>query len=115
MRTRRSLFPQNAGGRRGERTEAFALKPASIVTAAEADLALRQEQRRIWKKPRSVQAYCFHRAHVARASCVLDLIDRAIADRSSGVYCGKRITRIIYADENLLWEARALVEMRDVA
>lgn len=107
MRRARSLFPKRTGAL-PPRTEAFSLKPASIVTAAMADLATREQQCGAWRKRRRAQTYCFHRAHVARASSPLDLIDRAIADRYSGVYSGKRITRIIYRDERLLAEARAL-------
>jgi hypothetical protein len=112
----RSLFPKGTLRREGARdVAASALKPGSIVAAAEADLALRQAQRglRMDGDDRGARPYCFHRTHVARASCALDLIDRAIADRYSGVYCGKRITRIIYGDENLLWEARAIVAIGD--
>jgi hypothetical protein len=106
----RSLFG-NKDGAKAPRREAFALKPASIVAAAEADLALRARQCGIWLEGEGwrPQPYCFYRAHVARASCALDLINRAIADRYSGVHAGKRITRIIYGDETLLWEARALL------
>jgi hypothetical protein len=94
---------------RPELPAAFLLKPASIVTAAEADLELRQHQRsRVGEEPRS-QPYCFHRRHVARASCALELIDLAIRDRYTGVYGGKRITRIIYGDADLLWAARQLL------
>ena len=110
MPAKTSLF-ENKDGARAPRREAFALKPASIVAAAEADLALRGRQCGVWLEGKGwrPQPYCFHRAHVARASCALDLIDRAIADRYSGVYSGKRITRIIYGDENLLADARALL------
>lgn len=94
---------------------AFVLKPASIVTAAEADLALRQLQRgdRAHGGEHGAKPYCFHRAHVARASCALDLIDRAIRDRYTGVYGGKRITLIIYGDADLLWAARELLSPTD--
>ena len=110
MLAKTSLFGKKDGAR-APRREAFALKPGSIVAAAEADLALRGRQCGVWYEGEGWRPlpYCFHRVHVARASCALDLIDRAIADRYSGVHSGKRITRIIYGDENLLAEARALL------
>jgi hypothetical protein len=80
-------------------TKLFTLKPSSIIAAAEADLKLRRARK--GGQPSSAP-YCFHRAHVAAASGAFDLIDRAIRDRYSGVYCGKRITRTIYSDEALL-------------
>lgn len=93
-------------------TKLFALKPRSIVDAAAADLKLRRAQRGAHDREDGLQAYCFHRAHVARADSVVDLIERAIRGRYDGVYCGKRITRIIYSDENLLRETYALVRAR---
>ena len=115
-RALKTLFPAG-GGKRSEGTRAFVLQPASIVTAAEADLLLRERQRgvRYDGDDRAVQPYCFHHRHVVRASCAFDLIDRAIKDRYSGVHSGKRITRIIYADEELLLAARAIVAIGEGA
>jgi hypothetical protein len=84
-------------------TRAFVLKPSSVVAAAEADLALRNKKKQ--SDASAAMPYAFYHRHVRLASCALDLIDRAIADRYTGVYCGKRITR----NEELLWEARALL------
>ena len=88
-------------------TKLCAIKPSAIVGAAEADLALRE--RKIRRRSAENIPYVFHRRHVQAASCALDLIDRAIRDRYSGVYCGKRITRIVYGDEELLRAVRALL------
>ena len=89
-------------------TKAFLLKPASIVTAALADLELRKHQRRPVEGWATSEPYCFHRAHVFHAKSVRDLLERAIKDRYSGVYSSKRVTCIVYGDEDLLWEAYAL-------
>jgi hypothetical protein len=86
-------------------TKLLVLPPSAIIAAAEADLKLRRGR----DASDAGKPYCFHRRHVAAAACALDLIDRAIADRYSGVYCGKRITRTIYGDEVLLREVRALL------
>jgi len=88
--------------------KAFALKPSALIAAAEADLRLRSQQQGAQRS--GPRPYCFHRSHVVRASCALDLIDRAIRDRYSGVWSAKRITRIIYGDADLL--AAALDEAR---
>jgi hypothetical protein len=85
-------------------TKAFVLKPSSVVAAAEHDLGRRHDRRATASAP-----YAFHRRHVARASCPLDLIDRAIADRYTGYYCGKRVARILYGEDGLLEAARALI------
>lgn len=88
-------------------TRASALKPGAVAAAAEADLALRAAKRR--GKSARGNAYTFHRRHVQRASCALDLIDRAIADRYAGVWSEKRITRLIYLDAELLDAVRRLL------
>jgi hypothetical protein len=95
---------------RASRATPFRLTPASIIAAAEADLKLRAAQRgEAVEAGVRVKPYCFHRAHGRRASCALDLIDRAIAGRYDGIHGGKRITALIYADEGLLAAARALL------
>lgn len=88
-------------------TRAFVLKPSALAKAAEADLALRNRKR--LGQCADGKAYTFHRAHVRRASCALDLVDRAIADRYSGVWSDKRITCLIYGDEDLLRATRELL------
>lgn len=103
-RTLLELLPRQPRRRRAADSQAFALKPSSLIAAAAADLARRDFNR----CARGSDPYCFHRRHVARATCALDLIDRAIRDRYTGVDSGKRITRIIYGDAELLWAAYEL-------
>jgi hypothetical protein len=81
------------------------LKPSAVVAAAEADVALRRRKNGAGAPIGT--PYCFHRRHVARASCACDLIERAIKDRYAGVGSEKRITRILYGDEELLRAAYA--------
>jgi hypothetical protein len=94
-------------------TRAFVLKPSALAKAAEADLALRN-QKRDGKRAAGV-AYTFHRRHVRRATCALDLVDRALADRYSGVWSKKRVTRLVYGDEDALVATRALLSPCDEA
>jgi len=88
-------------------TRAVSLKPTAIAAAAVADLVLR-EQKRAGKSDKG-RPYLFHRRHVQRSTCPLDLVDRAIADRYSGIWSAKRVTRLIYLDEDLLRATRALL------
>lgn len=90
-------------------TRAFVLKPSAVVAAVEADLVLRERKRKRRGQHPAGGTYVFHRDHVRRASCALDLVDRAIRDRYAGVGSGKRITRLVYGDEELLAATRALL------
>jgi hypothetical protein len=86
-------------------TKAFAIPPSAIAAAAEADLRLRQ--RKLDGKERFCVPYCFHRRHVCKANCALDLVDRALQELEVGLGSNKRATQLIYGDEQLLRAARA--------
>lgn len=88
-------------------TRAIALPASAIIKAAEADLALR-DLKRAGQRGRGMP-YTFHRRHVRHASCALDLVDRAIADRYGGVWSDKRLTRVVYGDEETLRAVRMLL------
>lgn len=49
--------------------------------------------------------YHFHRDHVRKASTANDILRAAIGDLQRGRDSGKKITRILYADEGLLRRA----------
>lgn len=82
-------------------TKLHELKPIMIVQAAEADL-----QRRELNSGGGFIHYAFHRLHVRKALCAAELIAVALRDCGRGQSSGKRWTRLIYNDVELL--ARAL-------
>ena len=66
-------------------TKLMALKPASIVAAARADLARREDNRGTVHKPPGREHYAFHRLHVRKAVTANDLLAVAQRDRSRGL------------------------------
>ncbi len=88
-------------------TTAGGLKPGSIISAAEADLRHRIENKTGSRPLGSYHHYAFHRAHVAKVSkadqpTVAVLIMKALAEPGLGVASGKKSTRLIYKDQALL-------------
>lgn len=88
------------------------LTPNSVLMAARADLKrhlrnldVRLRQHRLGGL---FEEYAFHRDHVRRARDAEELLALALKDRDRGTGCGKRWTRIIYADEDLLWAALSI-------
>ena len=76
------------------------LKPKMIWSVAMDDL-----KRREWNKSAdvaSMRPYAFHRKHVEGAESANDIIRAAIADIERGRSSGKRDTRLLYADVELL-------------
>jgi hypothetical protein len=95
-------------------TRLIRLKPQNIMQAAERDLKLRDEKRVASAAKRAgedhepvsqLAPYAFYGAHVRKAKSVAGLIEIALQDREVGLASGKRMTRIIYGDEELLIEA----------
>lgn len=77
-----------------------ALKPRNIVQAADADLRLLR--RKLEGDADPFMPYCFHRHHVNAADSARGLIAIALRDRDTGRASGKRWTRLVYEDEELL-------------
>ena len=84
-------------------TKLMALKPSSIWQAAMADLKRRAHNSSVSKSGvGNYRQYAFHRFHVAKAATANDLIRSAIASPGLGQLSGKRDTRLIYSDVDLL-------------
>ena len=83
------------------------LKPSSIVAAAAADI--RKAERKAARQADRFEPYCFHRRHVRKAEGARELIALAADDRARGISSGKRITRLIYGDAELLAAALRMV------
>jgi len=81
-------------------TKLMQLKPSMIWRCAMDDLARRVRN----TDPKSVEYehYAFHRKHVAKASTANDILRAAIAEPGLGQASGKRDTRLLYADVELL-------------
>lgn len=98
-------------------TTAGGLKPGSIVSAAEADLRRRIENKSGERPAGGYHHYAFHRAHVAHVSkadqpTVAALIMKALAEPEIGTSSGKRSTRLIYKDQAILQEALQIATNR---
>jgi hypothetical protein len=98
-------------------TRVFVLPPGAIISAAQADLRLR-DRKRVSSRATETdepsiqgQHYAFHRRHVARARDVAGLLTAALRGRQLGMKSGKKNTRAIYADGDLL--ERALKSMEE--
>jgi hypothetical protein len=87
-------------------TKLVALKPGSVVAAARADL--RRKAGKAGGRVDRNEHYAFHRRHVWTTNSAAELLARALDDRRIGLSSGKRMTRLLYADQVLL--AAALVE-----
>jgi hypothetical protein len=95
-------------------TKAFSMPPGAIVSAAIADLRLRDAKRGAGVSHKhgeqvelqlQAQHYAFHRRHVARAKDAKSLVSLAIKQRKLGLKSGKKNTRLIYRDAKLLKSA----------
>lgn len=93
------------------------LTPGALVTAAEYDM--RRRERNVEDSGAGAcEHYAFHRKHVLRASKAepsdrtMRLITLAIEQREIGIESGKKSTRLIYKDEQLLKEALEMAAKR---
>jgi len=75
-------------------TELMVLKPSSIWSAAQNDLAIREKN----QEDSGVRHYAFHRDHVRNASSPNDVIRAALKDPEKGIASAKFNTRLIYSD-----------------
>lgn len=94
-------------------TRLFRLKPVNIIQAAEADLRLRRQKLEQRSEPSEAQIsqrapYAFCSQHVRGAKSVSELLARALKDRDRGLGSGKRMTRVIYEDEEILRAAEGI-------
>src|ERR1017187_7764626 len=81
-------------------TRLMVLRPSSIWAAAMEDL-----KRRAYNKDpgeEGFKVYAFHRKHVLKADTANDVIRAAIAEPGIGMASGKRDTRLLYSDIELL-------------
>lgn len=81
-------------------TQLMVLRPSSIWAAAMEDL-----KRRSYNKDPGedgFRVYAFHRKHVLKANSANDVIRAAIAEPGLGLASGKRDTRLLYSDVELL-------------
>lgn len=98
---------------------ASGLTPGAIVTAARSDLKrhLRNLDVRARQRTRGgrFEAYAFHRDHVRRARDARELLVMALtpSGRVLGEGSGKRMTRALYADADLVQAALALAVALD--
>ena len=81
------------------------LKPSAIWSAAMADLERKARNARAELSPGEYEQYAFHRRHVAKANTANDLIRAAINEPGIGQASGKKSTRLIYSDVELLTAA----------
>ncbi len=81
-------------------TQLMVLKPSSIWAAAMEDLKRRLHNTR--PNVDTFKHYAFHGRHVLKAASANDIIRAAIADPGTGLASGKRDTRLLYSDVELL-------------
>jgi hypothetical protein len=88
----------------------MSLRPQNIIGAAQADLARRERNKLRFKGQLddALERYAFLGSHVRRANSVRHLLDLAIKKPVKGQAAGKRNTRIIYGDADLLKQALEL-------
>lgn len=85
-------------------TKLMQLKPSAIWSAAMQDLKRRASN---LENPPPYQQYAFHRRHVLKANTANDIIRAAIEQPGLGQASGKKDTRMIYSDVELLRKALA--------
>jgi len=86
-------------------TKLMELKPSSIWAAAMADMDRKVRNASLSRAFGDYEQYAFHRDHVAKADTANDLIRLAIMYPGLGQASGKKMTRLIYADVELLKRA----------
>lgn len=86
-------------------TKLMELKPSSIWTAAMADMDRKARNAKPSRGLGDYEQYAFHRRHVMKAISANDLIRAAIKGISLGQASGKKATRLIYADVEILKRA----------
>lgn len=82
-------------------TRLMVLKPSSIWAAAMEDLRRREFNCDKARQDR-FKIYAFHRKHVVKASTANDILRAAIAQPGLGLASGKKATRLLYSDIELL-------------
>lgn len=90
-------------------TRLMVLKPSSIWAAAMEDIKRRVHNTEVvasskssWGRRGEFKHYAFHRRHVLRANSANDIIRAAIAEPGLGRASGKKSTRQLYSDVELL-------------
>jgi hypothetical protein len=88
-------------------TKLMQLKPSMIWRCAMDDLDRRKHNELILTEAGTDRAgefkhYAFHRRHVKKAGTANDIIRAAIAEPGIGLASGKRDTRLLYSDVELL-------------
>lgn len=97
-------------------TQLMALRPSSIVATAREDLRRFERNRtRGQGMPGHTlsdgyEPYAFHRKHVRKVIDVPALLALALSDPEPGLASGKYITRMLYADPELLRAAMRELE-----
>ena len=81
-------------------TQLMRLKPSMIWRCAMDDLERRERNRKA--DPGEYEQYAFCRSHVAKAESANDILRAAIIQPGKGQASGKRDTRLIYSDVELL-------------
>jgi molybdate-binding protein len=82
--------------------ETSSLTIGAIVGAAEEDIERRKRNMSPFRGPGEYEHYAFHRKHVAKARIASELLVLALHEREIGVVSGKKWTRLIYKDKELL-------------
>lgn len=92
----------------GHGTKLMQLKPSMIWRCAMDDLARREHNAEIGScepgRPNDgkFKHYAFHRHHVVKANTANDILRAAIAEPGKGRASGKKDTRLLYSDVELL-------------
>ncbi len=81
-------------------TKLMALKPSMVWRCAMDDLERRDRNK--LAQHGDYQQYAFHRRHVVKASTANDILRAAIEQPGLGQASGKKDTRLLYADVELL-------------
>lgn len=83
-------------------TKLMQLKPSMIWNVAMTDLEKRAKNQHDGGAPVQYAQYAFHRRHVIKASTANDIIRAAIEEPGLGLASGKKDTRLLYSDVDLL-------------
>ena len=94
--------------------EDSSLTVGAIIGAATEDIERRKRNMSPFRGPGEYEHYAFHRKHVAKSSSAANLIAMALHERLDGIESGKKWTRLIYKDKELLEKANSEVVSRGV-
>lgn len=84
------------------------LLPRNLLQAAEADIT--RSGRNHGHRGGMYEHYAFHRAHVRKANSARELVALAAAEPRMGLGSGKKWTRTIYGDAELLKQAASIAK-----